>query len=177
MSVTTSVQLPDQPAAGFTRIASLGGNGWQSPRSMTVVQVQLAGDASGGTNIITANLDPVYLNLVAAVQFSIAGAAADVDMRGVITGPEGEFMQISTTIPYHNAGGGTLLSSRMWTPTPVMLVNNDDPGDYRIQMITPNTNGDTNYLELWLCNFEKRAAEVTPLEILTASLPRGGAIS
>lgn len=172
MSVSQTVSLPAAGANGFSTLSPLGGDGWSSPRSLYSVQLLLANDASGGTEILTLNLDPNYLQLINSIGYTKLGAAADVDIVMKVSSNNRAnqafvgTMQFGASGALNNVGG-------VWTPPPVPLVTAEGDPPVQIIVTTPNVDGDTGVLNVDLFNFWKRAAEETPIEVLLACLPRG----
>lgn len=176
MSVTSLVELPNQPAAGLVQTVPLGGDGMTAPHSATQVDINLASDASGNYNRVTIELDPRYTSLISYIAVSVAGAAAAVANR--LTIACGTFDQIHNV---DNTGWaavtGSTLAAKLWKPPAVLCGRSSIPTDGSldypyIDSYIPNTNGETHYLRTRIYNFDKRARELTPLPILLASLPR-----
>ncbi len=183
MSVAENIQLPNQPTSGTVENQGLGGDGFRAPFSATIVDINLAGDASGGTNAISVRFDPNYISMVSYVTLLVTGAAAEVDGRVQIVerGP-GAFQRgtLTTIIPIRNGsvglGGDT---ASMWIPPPVLISADPDTTVtnapfFRWQGV--NTNGEENFLSMKIYNYDKRARESVPLDLLLASVPRAGAI-
>lgn len=172
MSVTQTIVLPAQPAAGSTVQVALAGNGYTAPHSETRVRVNQAGDASGGINTIQVNWDPRWVSMVAFSSFVIGGLAAaqSVELNYRISANSG--MGVVLVVPFPNITG--INPQVTWCP-PAQLCSVPSIGatqpNFRAALV--NTDGDTYQLDLVLYNFKKDVLQVTPLSILLASLPRG----
>lgn len=179
MSVSALVALPDQPALGFVRSRPLGGNGYQSPFNQSVVKVAVNSDVSGGTNEITVQLDPTYLNLVSTIEARVNSAAADIALRVLFkVGPNDEILQLTSVVPFLDASVGSVVNAaRVWTPPPVLVTDNRTSGDSSVAMAVPNTDGEQLILSMWIYQFSKRAEEFSPVDVLLAALSRGTAIT
>lgn len=166
MSVSVTVALPTQPAAGSSVYQPLGGNGYTAPNSYYSVLTQLAGDASGGTNTITVTLDPRFECIVSLVQSFQTGGAAAVEHETQL------LQQLPTAAPHRARASGTgqfegaLSDTSVFSWSPPLII---DP--LSVIARTENVDGDTHNALIWIYNFNKRASEVTPLNILLAALP------
>jgi hypothetical protein len=177
MSVSSFVQLPSQPAAGRVSYVPLGGNGHAAPHSASVVEINLASDASGGTSTLSVQIDPRYTSLVSYVAVSVSAATGAIANR--LTIANSVFDQIHNVDPTgYAAVTGATLASKLWYPAPVMCSSDATTagvlGYCYIQSIIPNVNGETHYLRMRFYNFDKRVRETTPLGLLFQTLPRAG---
>lgn len=172
MSVTSDVILPAQPADGSFEVRPLGGSGYTSPSQLSVVNVRSASDASGGFNQIGITLDDVFSNLVNILQIAIAGAAADVAFKAQLAVlATGESLQVTGDANFSSVGLNNQTSA-LWSPPP-LIVNTEA----ELRVTVPNVNGETLVATSWIYQFDKRAQEFTPLEILLASVPRGTSLN
>lgn len=172
MSVTTEVTLgAGQPASGTYSWLPLGGNGFTSPLAAYLLNgVAIAGDASGGSAQITVNMDDRYANLVSVIQQTVSVVAADVEMRFTLQhGEHAGNMSLSAHSAPNNFNSVDQAARSSWSPPPFF-------GADALVSRCANTNGDTYALSGVVYLFNKRAAEITPLSVLLASLPRTQAI-
>ncbi len=180
MSVASALQIPDQPAAGLTEIIPMGGDGFTAPHQAQVATVQLAGDAGGGSSLITIRLDERYTNLVSVVSANITGAAANTNYLLDLQMTAFEVYRILGFLTFVSFGGAITgaLNSVLWTPPPVLAIA--PPGlasaPPLVRFGTANVDGDTNLLSVRVYCFDKRARELTPLNVLLASVPRASAL-
>lgn len=184
VSVASTVQLPDQPTAGVVQTIGLGGDGYTAPSNLVRVVLSLASDGTGDTNTITIRFDSVYLSLVQFATVSVLAPTTDTpatlsispEPKGATTNLTNANVAANFTIPIVDFGGSAL-SRVIWTPPPVLVVA--DPSSTAtdspvIEAVIPNVNGETQIVAAWIYQFDKRAAEVTPLPVLLASVPRSG---
>ncbi len=167
MSVSDSFKIPAQPGSGGLEYIPCGGDGYSAPQSAYAVSFNLASDGSGGTNMLTVEMDPQFLTLVSYVQTVVSATAADVPSRRTIG--------ISQFESAHDAqdaqeGEGTTCV-RLWKPPGVMMTEGGGFVPNIVSRIV-NTNGETHFLSFRLYNFHKRAREFTPLWLLLQNLPR-----
>lgn len=175
-SVTDSVQLPEQPAAGETLTTPLGGNGWSDPHSRTFCSISLASAAGGGTNILIIRLDPRYTQLVAFASLGVSAGVADpITGRIELDCTLFETWIQGVSMPLRDTGSTGREHNAVWTP-PALLCsaepNTDSTQPPRVRTIIPNVDGETANLQLVVYNFDKRARELTPIALLLASVPR-----
>lgn len=177
MSVSESLILPQQPVSGTVIDQPLGGNGWTAPHSRHAVNVELASDASGGTNKILVHTDPRWSCVVSFMLLRIANAVADSAWAmhvviGVFTG----FCQVNGTLDISQVPAG-ILPGALWTPpgfigsTGVLDPVVGDP--MNVQATINNVDTETLSLHAIVYNYEKDAMRKTPLDVLLASIPRG----
>lgn len=76
MSVSATLNLPDQPAVGNVVFQPLGGNGTTAPLGSYLAEIGVVGDASGGNATVVLNGDPRYTNMFGWVNLVIAVDAA-----------------------------------------------------------------------------------------------------
>ncbi len=178
MTVSTSVQLPNQPASGSSEYVPLGGDGVVSPHSVTYAWLASSSDASGGYNRGFIRFDTRWTQLVETVMVEVWDAAADVNVLTDITASpacrqgyciNAEFEPVSTLNPEVRTN---------WGPSPQLVVANaGDPTDQpHIRAAIPNVDGETLQIYAKIFNFDRRAAQRTPIEILTRCLVRSSTI-
>jgi len=176
VSVADFVQLPGQPTSGGVRTVPLGGNGWTAPHSTTLININQASDASGGSNLLSIEFDPRYTTLVSFINIGVGAAAAAAGSKIQIADDQDHNVVRYGTYEY---GAITGLSNGgvTWSP-PALLCSSSQMqiagtlGFPRIDSWLDNTDGETHYLRARVYNFDKLARERTPLPILLASLPR-----
>lgn len=179
-SVTSAVQLPEQPTSGFTRTQPLGGNGWSDPHSRTTCRIALASDAGGGTNIVIIRLDPRYTQLVAFCNISVSAAVADpITGRIELDCGGGEQWFQSLSMPLADTGATGDENNALWTPPNILCSadpNTDNTQPPRVRVIIPNVTAEALSLMIVCYNFDKRAREIAPIGYLMSSIPRSAAL-
>ncbi len=167
MAVAITNQLPDQPVLGLNTYSPLGGDGWTAPHSVAEVSVGSAGDASAGNNVITVTFDPRFQSIVAYVRLSNSSASAGIEMNlsmfPALPRSQPQLQAFANAVPV-NALSTT--NNFTWAPPPI-------PGLSRLQATTTNTNGDSLTLMAYIFQFQRRALELVPLNVILAALPRG----
>lgn len=166
MSVSVTLNLPEQPSSGLLQIKPLGGDGYTSPQSYYLLEINQVSGAGGGTNTILVNLDPQYQCVVALMQTNLASPAADRVVRLDIF-PEGLFPEFS--IQAVMAFDADVGSNLMYSPPPLF-------NQRRVSAITDAVDTETLALRLVIYNFKRDAFQKVPLNILLESLPRGFSI-
>ena len=173
MSVSDETILPAQPADGFTEIRPLGGNGYQSPSQLMVVNARLAGDASAGIQQIRFVLDPVFANLVNAVELTASGVSADTPYKMQVVQTGGESLQV-TGDAHYSAVGLNNQCGALWSPPPLLL----SKGESNVWLTIANGGASVELnVYVWIYCFAKRAEEFTPLDVLLATVPRGTSLN
>lgn len=170
MAVTTTVAIPDQPATGVIEFLPLGGNGKVAPLGCYMVDVQLAGDASGGLATINVELDPRYTNLVAFYSAKVDSAATapdffmDIRANAAATGFAGPSivgtMPHTTIITLGNA-------SFLWYPPPIYY-----PRGGHISLTMTNVDATEVYAvvaEVYC--FDSDVRSLAPLYLLQLNVP------
>lgn len=166
MAVTSTITLPAQPGAGSSRLVVLAGDGRISPKSMYEVQVQLAGDVSGGLSTITVNFDPRYECWIKRMELSVLAAAANETYQMTQRVAGSGFNSTISGQTFRNAVSGFTPGAAWWDP-PFLL-----PID-QATCIIANTDGDTHVLTLWIANFNVNASHTVRLGVINDSI-RGG---
>lgn len=161
--------MPAQPVTGLVDYIPLGGNGFTAPHAAYSFQVTLAGDASGGSNAITLEMDPQFLSLISYLQCTVSGAAADVANRLDIGATTFDVIYNTDAVGYDSV---TAIASKLWKPPGAMVTQQNVNYVPFVKSHVPNTDGDTHFFIGRIYLFDKRARETTPLSILLQNLPR-----
>ena len=167
MSVSASVNLPDQPAAGALEVVPLGGNGFTAPQLAYAITISLASDAGGGTNTLTVVMDPQFTFGISYVQTLVTSSAADVPSRRTISLTANETIQDAEDA---EEGEGTT-AVRLWKPPGVLGTETPLFAPTIVSRIA-NTDTETHFLSCRIYCFNKRAREKTPLWQLLQNFPR-----
>ncbi len=152
----------------------LGGDGITAPfAAYSVQQLQVTGDASGGSAACIVLTDVRYCHLLQYVHFNIQqGTAADADFRIVLGGLrqaglgfQGTQTSTSATINANTVGIN-------WEPTPVIMPGGNVPaGQSAIGLSAKalNVDGDVYLCDAYFYLFDIRVRELTPMgELLWA---------
>lgn len=169
MSVSSAVTLPAEPTVGNTFFRPLGGDGIVAPHSMIAVNVVLDHDASGGTATITVTFDDRFSSLLPWAGIAVEGAASDVIARIVLSTGSENLPVVET--PTITAGSATLQdpsAALIWKPPPYIIPGGSARGTMSFQVV--NTNGDTSELSMYVLQFNRNVAQITPLAILLANV-------
>ncbi len=166
MAVSVEDSLPAQPTIGSSVYRPLGGDGWSAPQALYSTLQQLTGDAGGGNNTITLNLDTRWMNIVVLVEQLLTGfsSAREGELQVVADRPVGARHRVrmqGLQIFVDTISDQGLLS---WNPP--LLVDAET-----VISITQNITGDIHNAQCIIYCFQKRALEEVPLNILLASLP------
>lgn len=179
MAVTTSVLLPNQPAAGSTIFVPYGGNGTQSPTSAYAVRIDSTGDASGGDQQVIITPDPQFTSVVSYMHAVVIGATANVPVRIGINPDDPANSNVFGNATYANVGLGasSARAGIFYTPPPMLLVGRDHPveaGDQpQLHVTFANQNGREVRLYALIYNFLRDVAQTTPLNEIFSCLARG----
>jgi len=172
VGVTSSVQLPEQPASGFVEEVALAGNGYHAPHSETHVKLQLDADVSGALWQTTITFDPKWSSLIAYVHLEF-GSLLDTKIVACRTqlGPDmflGQNVLIPPSfesLPENNQG--------LWVPPAQLYFAPGMPGwQPNITVRTDNTDTENGTVFLLLYNFKKDAGKRVPLSVIYSCLPR-----
>lgn len=173
MSVSTSVQLPAEPATGSLKLTSLAGDGKLSPSSRYDVFLFVTGDATAGSASLLIQMDPRFTSLVDYVQAFVAGGAAAVQYRAFITVDTTESIEESGLSWFADPGGSFIGSAGFsWFP-PVMPLRQVASSTVvpLIQVAVPNPGvGQNVSLQARIYNWLNIASESTPIEYFTRSM-------
>jgi len=166
VSVTSAVQLPAQPTTGSSTIRPLGGDGYRSPQSYYLADIQLASDASGGTNTLNITTDPQYQSVVSLMHARMESGAAD---RLVQFSIFGELELVGFSVIANMVQDSDVGQNLLYSPPPVFPVA-------RCRATVDNVDTEVFVLNLIVYNFKRDAFQKTPLNILLDGLPRGFSI-
>lgn len=175
MAVTSRVELPNQPNDGSLVLHALGGDGFTGPHSVYHGLEQITGDASGGLLTCSVRFDPRFTQLVIQMQCAFGGLSADKDFDMQISESTGSILQVRATATYLPITGIVTDASKNWNPGPYLL--SAGPGDSVtlpwMQWRAVNDGvGVDMYCRFHVYNFDKRAREEIPIEILSRALVR-----
>lgn len=175
MSVSSTVQLPNNPDSGAVDLVPLGGDGFSSPISLYIVKVDLDSDAGGGNNRITIRFDVRYTSIVSYASLQITSGAAAIGARLEIRTNGDENVAIQQELPVVSVSGSNTTNAMLWTPPALMVsaahsATETDPPVLRGTI--DNTDTESQILTARIYNFDKRARELAPLHVLLASLTR-----
>jgi len=171
MSVTATIILPNQPAAGDVIYVPLGGDGWTSPMSLYEVNLQLANDASGGDTRLFVITDPRFEAVIHRAEVVVASQAAQAEFTFNlnISAVAGR----SPKVPMNYQG-----EMDFSTLTGTGAAFWDLPPHIDAQQIATTTDNvdatELTILRAWIYNFHRDASRRVPLSILLASIPRSG---
>jgi len=171
MSVTDTVQLPDQATNGSTIWVPLGGNGYTSPHSMFEVEINIDNDASGGDTRLFILTDPRWESIVHRCEIIVSSAQSSEEYA--INLNISALAGFPPKIPMNQQGEMDLNSetSTNWTYW-------DLPPHIDAQQISctlDNVDATENTIfRAWVFNFHKDASQRVPLSVLLASIPRSG---
>lgn len=167
MTVTSTVSLPDQPAAGLVEFVPLGGDGYLAPIAQYILsEFAIAGDVSGGSAQLFVNMDPQYQGLVQLISFRMDGATADTDIVASITTRNLGFSDTFSGVLKDVTISGITNTRGTYAPAPMF-----DFG--QINAVVPNVDGDSLTMGAIINCFARDASRKVPLSILLSCLPRG----
>lgn len=174
MSVETDVMMTDRPAAGGIELHPLGGDGMVSPQSVYHGRIESAGDASGGYNQIRVGFDPRYTQLVAQIMVEATNLAADEDVDLRISESADSALAARSTMQSLPISAVTVDGRATWSPIPYLVAKNDvDPSvPPNLKAVMDNVNGGVFRLYFHVFNFDRRARESVPIEVLSRCLIR-----
>ncbi len=162
MSVNVSVTLPDQAAIGSTTIRPLGGDGYTSPQSYYLAQIDSTSDASGGTNTVNIVTDPQFQSVVSVIHTSMLSGAADrLVALGLFTQESDIILSVIANMVVDSDVGQHLL----YSPPPLFPCR-------RVRAVCDNVDTENLELDAVIYNFKRDAFQKVPLAVLLASLPR-----
>lgn len=171
MSVTSTVQLPQQPTTGSTIWVPLGGNGYTSPHSMFEVDVQLANDASGGDCRLFILTDPRWESIINRAELIVASQAAQAEFTFNLN--ISQIAGFPPKVPMNYQGEMDLSSL-----TGTGACSWDLPPHIDAQQISATLDNvddtETSIIRAWIFNFHKDASQRVPLNVLLGSIPRAG---
>ncbi len=163
MSVTSTVNLPAQPATGSVVYRPLGGNGFTAPQAVYYVYNHaIVSDASGGDAILIMGMDPQYQCVVDQLAFQVQSQATSAVYRFQVELPNDDYIM-------YNSGSSVLeggVGRSTWIPQPLFNIDT-------AALVTPNVDGSETYqFSAIIYLFNKRAQEQVPLNVLLGSFPR-----
>ncbi len=163
MSVSSTVQLPDQPALGSLTYRPLGGNGFTSPQAVYYLYNHaVAGDAMGGSAILTILMDPQFQCVVDQLAFQVQSQAAAATYRMQIELPGDDYIMYNSGTSVLESGIGR----STWIPQPLFNIDT-------AALVMANVDATETYqFSAVIYCFNKRAQELMPLNILLGSFPR-----
>lgn len=171
MSVSSFVTLPAQPASGQSKFIPLGGDGSTSPLGCYLVELDLAGDAGGGTHLNGIIGDPRYTNLFAFGNAKVTSAAAAPDflitLSDFSSGTQNQEPEISVVGSMPQTATGAPNATFLWYPPPIYY-----QGVGVMQFIGPNvdvTETYTLYCEVYC--FDINVKRLYPLNLLQLVVP------
>lgn len=159
MSISETLTLPAQPSAGLSEYIPLGGDGWAAPQSAYMIDMQITGDASGGTITFIVLRDERFEQIVNFLQVDCGTVTAQEYSFGILR---------KSGITIHQIGVAPEIrgnSNILWTP-PTMI----DPIRWEVRV--DNRDTEVDKFRCLVYNFNIRASEKVPLPILVSSLPR-----
>ncbi len=161
MSVSSILQLKDQPANGTAEYIPLGGDGWTSPQSVWMIDSEVTGDATGGTNTISVVRDERFSNICPFMMIQTDGGSVLALFRLFVGSPV-RAAHVGPTI------ASATESFLMWIPPLVMASRS-----WSVQV--PNVDTEVIKFKLNIYNYRIRAPEEVPLDKLLASMPSSAA--
>jgi len=171
ITVSTSVDLPEQPVLGNTTYIPLGGDGFSAPfASYSLQGFRATGDASSGRVQLTCVMDDRFCSLVQFVTLEIQqGTEASADFRMFI----GSTAPIAK-IPRQEVSGviqsiDTLVTngieiSRTWNPAPYILPGGREAPTVTVQAL--NVDADEYFVDINILLFNIAVRETSPMSIL-----------
>jgi len=178
MSVAATLTLPGQPASGTVVRTPLGGDGKTSPISADSFTVNLASDASAGSNSILVHTDPRFSCLTAHLQIRVASLAANINFQLMCAPTVTGLMQITGTIV--DIGLTGVNPGVLWCPPGHIGSTDVTPSSGTAMFLLAtieNTDTETLTFNALVFNFVKDVQQITPLPVLLASLPRGSSFT
>jgi len=162
MSVQEVFTLPNQPSDGTVEFIPLGGDGFTSPIGFYQLRdIQLAGDASGGSAQFLVTMDDRYVSLVSFVTGQVVQATgADVDFRWFLSGTFiATVIESGTDVNPSSTLGDT--PGHTWFPPPLLLPGGGAVGTATIRW--PNVNTEIYDISAHIFLFNIRVREFTQL--------------
>lgn len=184
MSVEVEYQLPDTVTGADDQVIfiPLGGDGWVAPQSAYSVFLKRSGDASGGVINLECAMDPQYASLVQYLSFKAFDnnvGADQIDCRTALRVTKGAEVAQQTHVYRGNSLDSTTYDDfgfcGVWEPPGLMLSSNTLEGfdlNPRLTVQMENNNLSELVMSARILNFNKRAREEVPLNVLLSALPR-----
>ena len=164
MSVSLSVDLPDQVAGGVTILTPLGGDGYRAPNREVFASGSLACDASGGTAKITINMIPRCASMVhwIGVSSSIVANIASAEVAVYPATLKNHVEAVTFAASYSTVG-------RAQVRPPPMFLRSVRDETRKIEITADNVNGTTVSFQIECFCFEPEAAQLTPWRLLVGN--------
>ncbi len=143
MSVSSEITLPAQPGVGRVDWVPLGGDGVTAPQGYYDIDVQLVGDASGGTASIVVNFDIRYTSLISFVNAKIEADTAagefslDLERSAGISGG----VHVVGTFPGITEGVVLVNSAYLWYPPPIFYAGDGRARFFCVNVDATSTSG------------------------------------
>lgn len=159
----------------------LGGDGWSAPQSAYSVFLKGSGDASGGEFSIECAFDPQYTSLVQYMSFNANYGAAtnDFAIRTALRVTKADEVAQKTWLYTEDALNFSVYPSfgynDVWEPPGILLSSNTNAGfdlNPRMTLVAENDSSCNLVMSMRVLNFQKRAREEVPLNVLLSALPR-----
>lgn len=184
MTIQVQYTLPEEPPSGSAvEFIPLGGDGFVAPQSAYGFRIEANGDSSGGFIGAQVAFDPQFTSLVQYGSYSaqFGSVGNDFHTRMVLRArKDGEAAQVTY---WHQADSGddtTVIDQfgycATWNPPGILSTQefippafNDRP---RLGAFMPNASNATLVLTGRVLNFDRRAREEVPLNVLLSALPR-----
>lgn len=164
MAISEQVILPAEPAAGSLQFIPLAGNGYQSPQSAFLLNMQITGDASAGRIRFIVARDARFEQITQFMSIeSNSATAIDYNMQyfragvGITNAGKTEISSVDSAVIAH----------KMWVPPAVMNCT-------KWECSVDNVDLEVHKFKLLIYNFRVDASKVTPLSLLFSSLTRTG---
>jgi len=146
------------------------GPGLTAPHSLQWVQIQLAGDASGGVLSISFQTDPRWTSIITFCCATVTGLATAQDVTFALN-PRVNFRQLSTRAMRAPDILSTADGSTWELPLALMSLDLAAGGVPGLAMNTDNVDNTTWQLNAQVCCFAKDAFRKVPLQTLFAVRP------
>lgn len=160
MTVTQSVQLPDQPTIGTVSLLPLAGDGYSAPHSYFVVDIDSVQDASGGSAIINVEADPRFASYCAMCEVEDTDTTPK-KFQIIIRPPNGPSFS-ADKISTDAISGAQVL---MFMPPPLFPINH-------WEMRTANVDTFTFSGKMWILNWRIDAPTRVPFPLILAGMPQ-----
>ncbi len=174
MAVSGTVALPAQPASGSTDYVPLGGDGKSAPIAYYIVNVEVAGDASGGTATTRIDFDTRYTSVVTWLNFIVDTAAAAPDFlmfTHVGTPATQTAPAIVSTAPFVATTITSANAAFLWYPPPILYSQRGNASAVSLNVGVNETYG----LRAQIYVFDADVAQLAALEWLYLGIAHPGA--
>lgn len=180
MAVSEVVALPNIPASGGLTYTPLGGDGFAGPHSVYRGFVTGVGDASGGLISVQIRFDPRYTQLVLQLSAELQGITADANVDMQISDDVNGQQSVRRIAPYAPLAGTATDAKVNWNPPPYLVSAGIGADSDRPRILVRSLNagvGTDLVVRFHIYNFDKRAREIVPVEILSRALIRAESIT